>query len=318
MFVFGERSVSAIKSRICLSLALCCLQLWLCAKSVAAKNYSSDATVKIKVGGLTRHARVHAPISDEEVSRPLILAFHGFLDSAGVLSFDTRLKAESDKRGFIVVFPEGYKRSWNAGDCCGLASKKRVDDVEFIRQLLDDLGQRYKIEAGKIYAIGLSNGGMFSLRLAQDAGDKFAAVASVEGSLRNVKIKPVAPVSVLMINGTEDHVIPYAGGTGKWFGFKLHSESTQTALEYWAAANNCQTPPTVEETDFGTRINYKSNDTEPGVGAEVCCYEVLGGKHLWPGGRFAKLVSKKSSRFDATEAACDFFFSHSKRISAAP
>jgi polyhydroxybutyrate depolymerase len=104
--------------------------------------------------------------------------------------------------------------TWNTGTCCGYAQRSHVDDVAFIRALLDSLERTYRIDRRRVYATGLSNGGMMSYLVACALSDRFAAVAPVSGEL-SMDCAPTIPVSVLIIHGTADENLPYNGGIGR-------------------------------------------------------------------------------------------------------
>ena len=83
----------------------------------------------------------------------------------------TGFTAKGQREGFIVVYPQGTGRreslllTWNAGHCCGYAMEQRVDDVGFIRVLLDTLLAQLPDRSARIYVTGMSNGGMMAHRL---------------------------------------------------------------------------------------------------------------------------------------------------------
>jgi poly(3-hydroxybutyrate) depolymerase len=95
------------------------------------------------------------------------------------------MDALAERAGFIVVYPNGTGRldekllTWNAGLCCGYAMTEKVDDVGFVRALLDALATRAPVDTARVYATGLSNGAMLSYRLAAQLSDRIAAVAPV-------------------------------------------------------------------------------------------------------------------------------------------
>jgi polyhydroxybutyrate depolymerase len=62
--------------------------------------------------------------------------------------------------------------------------------------------------------MGMSNGGMMALRYAMEAGDRLAGVAAVSASMATDSRCPSikAPLSLLMVGGTADGIVPWDGG----------------------------------------------------------------------------------------------------------
>src|SRR4051812_5775513 len=120
---------------------------------------------------------------------PLVLVFHGGGANAANAMRMSGMNAKSDAEGFIVAYPNGTgpRRdsflTWNAWRCCGLALERKVDDVAFVRALVDEVARRYPVDRKRVYATGFSNGGMLTYRLGCELGDVFAAIAPVAGAL---------------------------------------------------------------------------------------------------------------------------------------
>src|SRR5690606_3308049 len=145
----------------------------------------------------------------------LVLNFHGFTSADWQEALLTRMDREVDARGVIVAYPQGVATSWNAGACCGTAWADAVDDVGFVRALIEHLEAEYCIDARGVDATGMSNGGFLSHRLACELSDRIAAIAPVAGVLGvdPASCAPSRPVPVWQFHGTEDPLVPYEGGT---------------------------------------------------------------------------------------------------------
>jgi polyhydroxybutyrate depolymerase len=132
----------------------------------------------------------------------------------------TGLNEKADEAGFLAVYPNGTgeKRSltWNGGNCCGYAVENQVDDVGFVRALLDDLEKVVTVDPSRVYATGISNGAIMAYRLASELSDRIAAVAPVAGPMGTATCSPRRPVSVMHFHGTDDQFAPCrrAGGRG--------------------------------------------------------------------------------------------------------
>ena len=137
-----------------------------------------DHTRSIRVGDLDRRYLVHVPpLYDPEVAMPVVLAFHGGGTNATSMAVFSGLDDKADETGFIVVYPEGTGRlrrmlTFNAGNCCGHAADRNVDDVAFTRALLDDLGSVANIDPRRVYATGMSNGARMAYRVRSDRRDR--------------------------------------------------------------------------------------------------------------------------------------------------
>lgn len=123
------------------------------------------------------------------------------------------LNKKSEESGFIVVYPSGTGvgpfRTWNAGGFSGKMAEGKADDVAFIGKLLDDLNGFVKVDEKRVYACGMSNGGMMCYRLAAELFDRIAAIAPVAGTIAIEDSKPKRPVPVMHFHGTKDDLVPF-------------------------------------------------------------------------------------------------------------
>lgn len=232
---------------------------------------------------------------------------------------------EADRRNFIVAYPYGSGRlkrkllMWNAIDCCGYAIHKNIDDVSFVSVLLEHLADKYEIDSDRIYACGYSNGAMFALRLASELSERFAAVASIGGSMSGKEKTPSDPVSVLMIHGTADTHVPFEGGEGKWsrLGYPVNKMPVSYAVQFWRNANECSLPP--KKTDLND-LCIESFGGGKG-GSEVRLITLKGAGHTWPGGNQSLLYTDRAfNAINATQECSKFFLDHPKirKISGKP
>lgn len=150
---------------------------------------------------------------------------------------------------------------------------------------------------------------MLAYRLGVELSDQIAAIGSVDGCMWPIEKQPASPVSVIEFHGTADKVIPYRGGTGKWFFFKVKNvPSTAQTLAYWVAANRCQAVPIRGDDNGVERLLYQGGDS----GSAVQPVSTKGGRHMWPGGRGSFLTDRKSYKVKCTEEMLDFFWRHPK------
>jgi len=284
----------------------------------------------ISVGGLERTYALFIP-SSYEPSKPIpvVFLFHGGRGTGQGMQKLTLggFDRIADREGFIVLYPDGIEKHWNDGR--GLqafrAHRENIDDVGFISALIDHLIRTLNVDATRIYAAGISNGGQFSQRLACELSDRIAAIGVVAIQLPEHFPPVCAPkrsVSVLMMPGTEDPLVPWEGGEigfkrGRKFGRVL---SVSESIRFWTMKNQCPSSPMITyEPDRnpkdGTRVRREiygpcSQETE------VLLYAIEGGGHTWPGGDQylpAWIIGRTSRDIDANERLWDFFKKHTLR-----
>jgi len=288
---------------------------------LAGEPLSSGERVRtVEVDGLKRSYLVHVPPQyDPKKPTPVVLALHGAGMNASLMATISGLSSTADQAGFIVVYPNGtgstqYFLVWNSGLFHGRRTGQWPDDVKFIDRLLDDLESAANVDTRRVYATGLSNGGMMSYRLAAELSQRIAAVAPVAGTMATDEPCPGRPVSVLHIHGTADPLVPFAGpgeGMQKFVKFK----SVRESIRIWTQINGCpQTPQATDLPDTdkkdGTRV--KREFYGPGKdGAVVVLYVIEGGGHTWPGWLLPTLLLGKTTRdISANDLIWEFFERH--------
>lgn len=262
--------------------------------------------------------RVPGDLANRNERIPLVLVLHGGGGNAESAEKMTGFTDKARREGFIVVYPEGTGRrkhkflTWNAGHCCGYAMETKADDVGFINALIDKLVERYPVDQKRIYAAGMSNGGMMTHRLGIELSNKFAAIAPVVGTLFGDEKRPEHPVSAIMLNGMHDKSVPYQGGPpggrfiGAWDGTPAKPALDQAA--YWASADGCTGAPSQYNHGNFTRWQYQCP-----AGRTVELYLVNDNGHAWPGGKKGSFLGDKpSSTFNGTDVIWDFFKAHTQ------
>lgn len=263
----------------------------------------------LEFGGRTRTYLVHPPKGYEgKLPLPLVLVLHGAIQGATNVERMSGMSAKADKENFLAVYPNGTSGSglaptWNAGACCGYAQMNKVDDTGFLRALIDRLEHDYPIDPKRVFATGISNGGMMSYRLACEMADRIAAIAPVEGA-QDVECRPSGPVSILIFHGTADFLVPYNGGTTPFhLGPKRSDSAVPSTVSFWVKQDDCTTTPERKETNQ-LRIDTYSGCKES---AGVTLYTIFGGRHMWPG----TTLSRNS--IPATDIMWSFFAAHPKQ-----
>jgi polyhydroxybutyrate depolymerase len=277
---------------------------------------SSTVTHTLIHDGVQRSYILYIPSSvDPSLPTPLVIAMHGGTGNAGSIIFSSEFNQVADDHGFIVVYPNGAGHledkllTWNGGTCCGYAQRNNVDDVGFIRAMIVDIESRLSIDPKRIYATGMSNGGIMSYRLACEASDLFAAIAPVAGTLNFSPCSPTEPVAVIDFHGTADQNLPYAGGFGSESLVNVDFASVKDSVDFWISFNECSSQPETSSSDEVQHDVWEGcrNDST------VELYTIIDGGHAWPGGGMGWPGSDEPTQaISASEVIWEFFSEHSK------
>lgn len=255
-------------------------------------------SVTIETSGVLRSFLLSAPVGVETLEgtgepRPLILAFHGYTESPESMSRYTGLT----KDGAIVAYPKGIGEAWEG------APYSKTDggqDVRFATDLLERISATYRVDANRIYAAGMSNGGGFVAKLACEVPEEFSAMASVAGAYypgtwrgctgptgggKGESSQPAGSgpefargpsVPFLEIHGRQDETIEYDGG-------HRHGSTYLGAMQFsslYASRSGCfGAPSTTRATDKVLRVVWPGCDDD----AEVTHLAIADAGHTWPG-----------------------------------
>lgn len=303
------------KHRIISALLLLFVATLACARTAPASN---DLLHTLTFDNMERTYILHVPASyDGSQAIPLVLDFHGGGGNANTQMRTSEFSALADEKGSIVAYPNGTGRhedkllTWNGGTCCAYAVEHQIDDVGFIRAMITAIGKQYRIDPKRIYATGLSNGAIFSYRLACDASDIFAAIAPVAGTLNYIRCDPTQPVSIIHFHGTEDSHVGYNGGSGPDSLVDVPFKSVKESIDFWLSADHCEGTPQTESFSDIQHDTY-SNCAN---GTAIELYTILGGKHAWPGsdGPAWPGGDQPTQTISATELIWDFFVANPKQ-----
>ncbi len=278
----------------------------------------------IDVGGLGRTYAV-APASGRA---PLLVVLHGAGGTGLGMAALTGLAQRGPAAGCVAVFPDGWGHVWNDGrDAPRLRRRQGVDDVGFIRALVDRLVAEGLADATRVFLVGMSNGAFLSEHLARHGLVPVAGIVLVAGSAaresRDALPLPSRPASLLAFCGTADPLVPYAGGPigplgrlvsrradrrGGLPGRGLAAPIEQVAAD-WALADGAQARPTAAPMPAPRGDLAVTQLSWAAPGRSVVLYRVEGGGHTWPGGAPylpARVVGPVVRHLDATQVLLDF------------
>lgn len=239
-------------------------------------------------GGVQRTYLVHVPPGLEHPNG-LVINLHGSGMTGGAQAAATNYNAVADAHGFVVAYPEGIDLSWADGRGASIPDRQGVDDVGFLVAVAERLTRDFGIAPGRVFATGISAGGFMANRLACDRADVFAAVASVAATLgSSLPCNPSQPVSVLMIHGTADPVVPFNGGAMVGRGGASDIVAAPAMAQRWRDIDGCPAP--VEDSPMPGVTRFTAAGCANGT--EVSLIQIDGGGHTW---------------LDASNASAQFF-----------
>ncbi|MGD0380348.1 MAG: PHB depolymerase family esterase [Acidimicrobiales bacterium] len=235
---------------------------------------------------------------------PLVLNLAGATQNGLLEELQTGMDNSADRDGYLVAYPNGTRIStvltpdpvakeaqygWNAGQCCGLPVTEKVDDVGFLLKVISNIASRTPVDLRRVYATGISNGGMMAYALAAEASDHFAAISSVSGQVELPTIHPTRAVPTLEFHSVNDPIALFDGVKNKNPKLTL---SVMEGIDQWVRADGCDTTPHVGKTIVGTGA-ISSGETATLVtyrhcrsGAEVALWRFTGSGHVWPGASY--------------------------------
>ncbi len=280
-----------------------------------------QAVQTLSIDGRERSFIVQVPKGGKG-NLPVVFIFHGGGGRAenmlGSANFGPLVARES----FLAVYPSAWKGNWNDGrHGARIASQQEgVDDVKFIRAIVEEVAKRHPVDRSRIFATGGSNGGIFCHYLAAKAADVFAAIAPIIGGLGEpvaADFQPSHPISLLIIQGDADPLVPIGGGPIGRSDRRGRIISTEETLKLYLKHNGINGTPTEEllpDVDPNDGCRTRVRRWPPGKdGVKVEYWLIQGGGHTLPGRNLPKsqiaeeLIGHTSRDFDFREVVWEFF-----------
>ena len=287
----------------------------------------------LDAGGAEHDVRVYVPTTyDGSSELPLVMNFHGFGSTGDQQAAVTGYEDLAEEEGFVVVHPtavpsstdEQGRNSWETP----ATDDPAKDDVEFTNELLDLLIEDYCVDETRVYATGMSGGGIFASQLVCESSDRLAAAVSVAAIYFPATCDPAEAVPFMAIHGTDDPTVPFDGDlTGTRFESEpfaqlLFSTPIPDQFAQFAAVMGCD--PEGERTQTSTDVfttTYSGCDD----GIPVVFHEVVGGGHAWPSSpltepdspvveQLTELQGYSTFDIDATADGWAFFEQHTRDL----
>ena len=277
------------------------LLLWMTfINSACSQSNSGFQTLTLESGNQNRPFLLYIPSTVAEDSVPLVFSFHG---SGGVPQNQvdiSNFSALADKHGFAVVFPAGAftnsvsERSWNANIEAG------VNDVQFVRDIIEDVAARINLDRNRIYTSGYSGGARMSSRLACELSDVIAAAAPVAGLQYPDDCVPKLAVPIIAFHALDDQVNQYSVSENSRAYWRM---GVETALDKWRQANGCSLRNSYQSLSPEITL-FQWDDCDNG--AQINFYQLTSGDHTWPGAN----QPGANQDIDASALIWEFFSSH--------
>ncbi|WP_062210884.1 alpha/beta hydrolase family esterase [Demequina oxidasica] len=314
-------------------LAIVALVGWIVfyAPQPSAPTLDNDVSrLSIKVGDINRDYIAVVP-AHLTPGAPLWVVLHGASSNAEDMRFITGYQFEelAAREGFVVVYPDGYKRSWHD---CRTATKyparaEGIDDVAFLTSLVADLTQKHGLDAGRAYGFGYSNGAHMLYKMLAQSPKTFAVIVANAANLSEPGssdcINFSIPKPVMLVEGTRDPLNPFAGGRAGSRGNPLGEvKSAIDSAIAFARVNGVAGPasdPGINSVEGapvrtlvagveGKRRSVVLKEFGGGSGVPVRLYAVKGGGHVVPntGYRAPRMMGRSSKNFDAPIVAWEF------------
>ncbi|TNE55123.1 MAG: T9SS type A sorting domain-containing protein [Bacteroidetes bacterium] len=291
-----------------------------CLISLPGVFYGQQTLVQnMDVDGVSRSYRLYIPGSYDGTSKvPLLFNFHGYTSNALEQENYGDFRKIADTANFLIVHPDGLDIGNGTGWDNFTAYNPENRDYLFVNKLADELIASYAIDTTRIYSTGMSNGSFMSHDLACFFSQRFAAIASVAGSMVSLHYavcNPTRQVPVMHIHGINDATVPYGGNSLQNF------RSVEDVITKWAEVNQCTASPEttmlpdVVLTDLSKveRVRYRNGNGE----VRVELYRVIGGGHTWPGSSIPLGGLVTNQDIDASVEIWNFLSSYSLQDQAA-
>ena len=249
-------------------------------------------------GGLERSYRIHKP-AGLAAAAPLVVMLHGAFGDAEQAENSYGWDALADSAKFVVAYPDGIGQTWNAHGCCGKAERENIDDVGFITTMVGEISAALPIDQSRIYAAGISNGGIMSYALACNSCI-FAAIGPDSATQLDPCPAP-HPTSVIHIHGTADRLVPYNGGQGA---STVNGPSIPDVNAFWRKVDQCGPPEVTIKPPLTTSTAACADRRS------VELITIDGGRHQWPGGTTFLERLHPTEALSATQTIWQFFAAH--------
>jgi polyhydroxybutyrate depolymerase len=288
------------------------------AEGRAADGTDGVTRIPLEHDGRPRFYDLYAPAGlAPDRPAPLVVNLHGGGGNPAQQRRDSGMDAVADAGGFRVAYgagtsPRGPFLTWNVHQSRTYATLQRIDDVGYIRRVVDDVRSRVAVDARRIYATGFSMGGIVCYTLACTLADTFAAVAPVAAVMQTPpeQRRPGRPVPIIHFHGLRDRNCAFAGGVGPNARDTVPRPGVPESIAWWVRHNGVPDTPVRQGRIGAAEFTQYGEDRDPGT---VILWTLHDGGHTWPGGRSTipeARVGPVNRDIAASERMWEFFTGH--------
>ena len=277
--------------------------------------------LEVKAEGHTWTYHLHVPLQANSGSAPLVVVFHGAGGNGKDYLTKNGWAALSEQEGFVVAAPDGLPalprlpanfrinpRLWNSGQLNAKSPRAKIDDMAFVKALLNDVAQRTAVDINRIYATGHSNGAGMTFKIGAELSSHFAGIATVMGLNTSEGARPTKALPTLMLIGTRDPLNPIEGGERQLPWGRSTVPKISQGIEAWSRSLDCVTPAVQERDDDQVTVERFNPCRD---GATYTIWYLKGQGHDWPGGQTSGLhesvMGPNVTRVNATALIWQFF-----------
>lgn len=271
--------------------------------SCSGDEGTNDPGNEIDISFESRNYELYVPATyNSSAPSPLLIVFHGATQTGKIAQSYGGFDEMGIDQRFIIAYPDAFEGRWADGCFCNEAEYQGVNDVLFTDYLIDEIKSQYNIDDTRIYAVGISQGGIFVQNLACKRSDKFAAFGSIIGSMRSIvsrTCEPISPINLVMVNSTNDRDVV-------WDGFSHPQDgiiSIPEIMQKWAGFADCSGEYETEQLPdrgFPSFSVEKRIYKDCSSGKDLVLYAVVDGIHTW----------YRTQEIDASKVVMDFFKEH--------
>jgi polyhydroxybutyrate depolymerase len=244
---------------------------------------------RLNVRGQERTYLLERPAG--QTPRPTIIMLHGLNGSAAAIAKATGLDRLGPQNDMVAVFPDKHSamQGWNffppgREPALLIENTKSTgipNDVDFLKTLVADLVRRGIADPQRVYLGGLSNGSFLALRMICAEPELFAGLGLLIGGMPDMvgdDCRRAKPLPVVMLNGTADKSVPYAGGP-------VHPRalfsawSTERLATFFRELNRCSGASDVAALPNAGAHSFSVTRWTSCAHGAVVQYRILGGEH---------------------------------------